>query len=77
MLINQVNFELCSPLHGSSDESSLHGLSDDAIIRLTEEEGKVKLREICIEPLKQLAGLDIPHVAVSSGHCHFEYLVRA
>jgi hypothetical protein len=68
MLINQVNLDLWS---------SLDGLSDDAINKRVKEEAKAKLQEICIEPLKQLAGLDIPHAIVSSGHRHFEYLVRA
>jgi len=68
MLINQVNFEL---------GPSLSDLSDDAIEERIKEEAKTKLREICIEPLKQHAGLGIPYTAVSGGRHHFEYLVRA
>jgi len=67
-LINQVDFDL---------GPSLDGLSDDAIKKRVKEGAKAKVQEICIEPLKQLGGLDIPHAIVSGGHRHFEYLVRA
>jgi hypothetical protein len=56
-LIDQVDFEL-----GPSG----NGLSDDAIKELVRERAETKLQEVCIKPLEEFAGSDIPHAAISS-----------
>jgi hypothetical protein len=67
-LIDRVDYEL---------EPSVYELSDDAIKELVNKRAETKLREICIEPLEEFAGSDIPHVAVSSGYRCFDHLVCA
>jgi hypothetical protein len=68
MLVDQVDYEL---------GPSLDELSDDAITELVKERAEAKLQEICIKPLRQLAGSDILHVTVSSGYRCSDLLVRA
>ncbi|KAJ8593183.1 hypothetical protein M405DRAFT_811438, partial [Rhizopogon salebrosus TDB-379] len=56
-LIDRVDYEL---------EPSVYELSDDAIKELVNKRAQTKLQEICIGPLKEFAGSDTPHVAVSN-----------
>jgi hypothetical protein len=67
-LIDQVDYEL-----GPSGD----GLSDDAIKEVVKGRAETKLREVCIKPLEEFAGSDIPHAAISSGYRCSDRLVCA
>jgi hypothetical protein len=67
-LIDRVDYEL---------EPSVYEFSDDAIKELVNKRAETKLREICIGPLEEFAGSDIPHIAVSSGYRCSDHLICA
>ncbi|KAG1805275.1 hypothetical protein EV424DRAFT_1544433 [Suillus variegatus] len=48
------------------DKTSLEGLSDEAIQELAKVKAEVELQDICIGPLKKIAGPNIPHAAIST-----------
>ncbi|KAG1897021.1 uncharacterized protein F5891DRAFT_563938 [Suillus fuscotomentosus] len=48
------------------DKISLEGLSDEAIQELAKAKAEVELQDICIGPLKKIAGPNIPHAAIST-----------
>src|ERR1700709_202725 len=70
-LINQVNYDLGL---GSSG-SSIEGLSDDAIDKLVKEGADNELQKTCIQPLKVIAGPNIPYAPVSGGYRFSDRLV--
>ncbi|KAG2140671.1 hypothetical protein DEU56DRAFT_288749 [Suillus clintonianus] len=66
-LIKQVNYSL--------DDSSLKGLSKDDVNKLIKNKADTELQDICFEPLKKFAGLDIPYAVVSTKENYEEMMV--
>ncbi|KAG1840871.1 hypothetical protein C8R48DRAFT_739820 [Suillus tomentosus] len=57
-------------------ETSLNKLSDQAIEELVKKNAEAELQDICIRPLQQIAGPDIPHATVSIAIDYKETLIR-
>ncbi|KAG2126495.1 hypothetical protein BD769DRAFT_1575674 [Suillus cothurnatus] len=58
------------------DESSVKGLSSNAIGELIKNKADAELKETCIGPLENFAGLDVPYATVSTKKEHAETLAR-
>ncbi|KAG1726783.1 uncharacterized protein EDB91DRAFT_1165595 [Suillus paluster] len=58
------------------DESLLEGLSNSAIHELITKKADTELQEVCIGPLQQFAGSDIPYTTVSTKEDHKETLAH-
>ena len=61
----------------SLDDSSLVGWSEDAIKNLVKNKAEAEVRNVCIGPLEEFAGPDIPHATVSSEYHYYDHLIRA
>jgi hypothetical protein len=59
------------------DVNSLDGLSNDDIKNLARNKAEAELQDICIGPLMEFAGLDIPHAKISSMCQYSDKFMRA
>ncbi|KAG2143581.1 hypothetical protein DEU56DRAFT_242395 [Suillus clintonianus] len=55
---------------------ALVGSNDETIKELTKNKAEAELQNICIGPLEEFAGPDIPHAVISTEECHKETLAR-
>ncbi|KAG2064917.1 hypothetical protein BDR04DRAFT_1145644 [Suillus decipiens] len=68
--------KLIDRMERTLDETSLNGLSDEAIKELAKNKTEAELQDICIGPLKKIAGPDIPHAKISTHKGYKETLAN-